>query len=43
MAPQAGGGGVLPIVAHTGKLRLKGQLFQASGISKGKDYISSSF
>ncbi len=34
------GGGVLPIMAYTGRLSRKGYLFQASGIWKGRDFTS---
>ena len=37
--PPPQGEGVLPVVAYTGYLRPKGQLFQASGIPKGRGYI----
>ena len=33
-----GGGGVLPITAYTGRLRPKGYLFQASGITKDREF-----
>ena len=35
---ERGGGGVLIITAYTGRRRAKGYLFQASGISKGREF-----
>ena len=32
--------GVLPIMAYTGRLARKGYLLQASGIKKGRDFLS---
>ena len=37
-----GGGGVLPIMAYTGRLRPKGAPFQALGKRKVGDFTSSS-
>ena len=38
--PRVGGGGLLPIMAYTRGSALKGYLFKASGIEKGRDFTS---